>query len=87
MGYEVYVYGNANKEIDFLAIKGSKRFFVQVAYSIADEKTYSREFGAFKFIDNLSKKIIITNDEIDYSTNTVEHYKLKDFLLMTSLDK
>ncbi|MBE7014715.1 MAG: ATP-binding protein [Ruminococcaceae bacterium] len=85
MGYEIYVYNNAGKEIDFLATKDGKQYFVQVAYSIAEDKAYEREFGAFKNIDNLSSKIIITNDDIDYSTSTVRHIKLKDFLVMESL--
>lgn len=85
MGYEIYVYNNNGKEIDFLATKNSKQYFVQVAYSVAEDKTYQREFSAFKDIDNLSQKIIITNDDIDYSTSTVKHIKLKDFLLMESL--
>lgn len=86
MGYKVWVYDNAGKEIDFLAQSGNKRYFIQVAYSVADDKAYEREFGAFKGIDNLSQKILITNDDIDYSTNVVKHIKLKDFLLMSSLD-
>ena len=49
-------------------------------------RTYEREFRAFNNIDNNSKKILITNDEIDYSTSVIEHIKLKDFLLMNSLD-
>lgn len=85
MGYEIYVYNNNGKEIDFLATKNSKQYFVQVAYSVAEDKAYQREFSAFKDIDNLSQKIIITNDDIDYSTSTVKHIKLKDFLLMESL--
>lgn len=85
IGYEIYVYNNNGKEIDFLATKNSKQYFVQVAYSVAEDKTYQREFSAFKDIDNLSQKIIITNDDIDYSTSTVKHIKLKDFLLMESL--
>ena len=85
MGYEIYVYNNNGKEIDFLATKNSKQYFVQVAYSVAEDKTYKKEFSAFKDIDNLSQKIIITNDDIDYSTSTVKHIKLKDFLLMESL--
>lgn len=85
MGYEIYVYNNNGKEIDFLATKNSKQYFVQVAYSVAEDKMYQREFSAFKDIDNLSQKIIITNDDIDYSTSTVKHIKLKDFLLMESL--
>ena len=85
MGYEIYVYNNGGKEIDFLATKAGKQYFVQVAYSVAEDKAYTREFDAFKNIDNLSQKIIITNDDIDYSTSTVRHIKLKDFLVMTSL--
>jgi len=85
MGYEVYVYNNNGKEIDFLATQGTKQYYVQVAYSVEEEKTYQREFNAFKNIDNLSQKIIITNDDIDYSTSVVKHIKLKDFLLMESL--
>ena len=85
MGYELYVYNSNGKEIDFLATMGTKQFYVQVAYSVAEDKAYQREFAAFKNIDNLSQKIIITNDDIDYSTSTVRHIKLKDFLLMESL--
>lgn len=85
MGYNLYVYDNNGKEIDFLAIKGNKQYYIQVAYSILDEKAYAREFGAFATIDNLSQKIIITNDDIDYSTSTVRHIKLKDFLIMKEL--
>lgn len=85
MGYKVSVYNNNGKEIDFLAQKGNKKYYIQVAYSIAEEKTYNREFSAFSNIDNLFPKIIITNDDIDYSTGTVKHIKLKDFLYMESL--
>lgn len=86
MGYNVSVYKNNNKEIDFLAQKDNKSYYIQVAYTLVEEKTYKREFEAFSNIDNLSQKIIISNDEIDYSTSTIKHIKLKDFLLMESLD-
>lgn len=87
MGYKLYVYNNKGKKVDFLAIKDNKKYFIQVAYSVADEKAYNREFSAFQNIDNLSQKIIITDDDIDYSTSVVKHIKLKDFLLMNSLDE
>lgn len=86
MGYNIHVFNNNGKEIDFLAQKNNKKYFVQVAYSVAEEKTYNREFSAFANMDNLSQKVIITNDDIDYSTSTVKHIKLKDFLLMESLE-
>ena len=85
MDYNVTVYNNNGREIDFLAQKDSKKYYIQVAYSVAEDKTYEREFSAFSNIDNLSQKIIITNDDIDYSTSAVQHIKLKDFLLMESL--
>lgn len=85
MGYEVTVYDNKGKEIDFRAEKDGKTYLIQVAYSVAEDKAYEREFSAFSNIDNTMKKIIITSDDIDYSTSTVYHYKLKDFLMMDEL--
>lgn len=85
LGYEVTVFDNKGREIDFRATKGDKLYLIQAAYSVAEEKAYDREFSAFARIDNTAKKIIITNDDIDYSTSTVYHYKLSDFLLMDEL--
>ncbi len=85
LGCEVTVYNNKGREIDFRAIRDGKLYLIQAAYSIAEEKAYDREFSAFAGIDNTMKKIIITNDDIDYSTSTVYHYKLRDFLLMDEL--
>lgn len=75
-----------DKEIDFIASKDGKEYYIQVAYSVENEKAYNREFSAFNTLDNNTKKILITNDDIDYSTSTVTHLKLKDFLLMDSLE-
>ena len=48
--------------------------------------SFSHQHTAFIIIIPFPvKKIIITNDDIDYSTSTVYHYKLRDFLLMESL--
>lgn len=79
------IYDNKGREIDFRAKKDGKTYLIQVAYSVAEDKAYEREFSAFSYIDNSVKKIIITNDDIDYSTSTVYHYKLKDFLMMDEL--
>ena len=85
MGYKINVFVNRGKEIDFLAQKENKKYYIQVAYSVAEEKTYDREFSAFTSLDSLDQKILITNDDIDYSTSTVRHIKLKDFLVMETL--
>lgn len=87
LGYEVTVFNNAGREIDFRAEKDNKVYLIQVAYSVAEEKAYDREFSACAGIDNLVKKIIITNDDIDYSTGTVYYCKFKDFLMLNSLDE
>lgn len=86
MGYNVNVYNDSENEIDFLAHKDGKKYYIQVAYSVEDSKTYDREFKPFNKLDNSCKKILITNDELDYSTSVVTHIKLKDFLLMEDLD-
>lgn len=85
LGYSVSVYRVGNKEIDFRAAKDTKTYLVQVAYSVVEESTYQREFSAFYGLDNSMKKILITNDEVDFSTSTVVHYQLKDFLGMDGL--
>ena len=85
LGCDITVYNNKGREIDFRAVKDGKIYLIQVAYSVAEEKAYDREFSAFAGVDNTVKKILITNDEIDYSTSTVYHYKLKDFLQKNEL--
>jgi predicted AAA+ superfamily ATPase len=87
MGYTLSVFDNGGKEIDFIAEKENQRYYIQVAYSIAEEKTYERELGAFDSLTQRDRKIIVTNDDIDYSTSNIDHLKLKDFLLMNDLER
>lgn len=85
MGYTVKVYNNYGKEIDFIASKDNKSYLIQVAYSVVDEKVYEREFKAFNNIDNRYQKILITTDEIDFSTSTVKHISFNKFLNLVEL--
>lgn len=85
MGYEVNTYVNDNKEIDFLAVKNGKEYFIQVAYSVLDEKAYKREFSAFNNLGQGAMKILITCDNVDYSTSLVKHIRFNDFVRMTDL--
>lgn len=84
-GYDLRVYDNGGKEIDFLAMKDGKSYYVQVALSLAEEKAYEREFGAFATLDNTHQKIIISNDEVDYSSSTVRHIRFRDFVELEEL--
>lgn len=86
MGYSLNVMNINGREIDFLASKNNREYLVQVAYSVAENSTYEREFAPFAATDNSRKKILITNDENDFSTSTVHHIRLKDFLQMEDLE-
>ena len=86
MGYKLHVFNNGRGEIDFLAQKDNRKYYIQVAYSVADDKAYQREFRAFENVDPLSQKILITTDELDYSTSVVRHIRFSDFLAMRSLE-
>ena len=84
-GYEVEVFNMDKKEIDFRCHKQGKIFYIQVAYSVSNDSTYDREMNAFASLDNSHQKILITTDQIDYSTSTVRHIKFEDFLMMEEL--
>lgn len=84
-GFSLSVFTVGSKEIDFLAEKNNRQYLIQVAYSIAEESTYKREFALFNKLDQSREKIIISNDDFDFSTSTVRHINLKEFLLSDSL--
>lgn len=85
-GYALSVFRTDSAEIDFLAEKNNRQYLIQVAYSVAEETTYKREFALFNKLDQSRQKILITNDDFDFSTSTVRHLQLKDFLLCEDLD-
>lgn len=87
MGYEIHVFNKDNREIDFLARKGGKEYLIQVAYSVAEESTYKREMALFNVLDQSRRKILITTDSVDFSTSTVQHISLQDFLKKENLDQ
>lgn len=83
-GFNLFVFREGSQGVDFLAEKNNRQYLVQVAYSIAEESTYRREFALFNKLDQTREKIIITNDDFDFSTSTVRHINLKEFLINES---
>ena len=61
-GYEVYVGQLNGKEIDFVARRGDKVIYVQVAVQAMGEETYEREFGNLKLIKDNYPKYVVTMD-------------------------
>ena len=83
-GFNLFVFREGSQGVDFLAEKNNRQYLIQVAYSIAEESTYRREFALFNKLDQTREKIIITNDDFDFSTSTVRHINLKEFLINES---
>lgn len=77
-------------EIDFICNQGSKRYYVQSAYSLDSEEKKTQEKNSLINVNDSFKKIIIVNDNtISYYDNDgIKTMNLKDFLLdIDSLEK
>ena len=80
-GYDVYTGKTKKGEIDFVATKPNKKIYIQVAFSIPNEDTKNREFGAYNVINDNYPKYVITLDKLTYEYNGIKHINLIDFLL------
>ena len=80
-GYDVYIGKTKKGEIDFIANKDNQVKYIQVAYLLADDKVISREFGAFKDIEDNYPKYVITLDKMDFSKEGIIHKNIIDFLM------
>ena len=80
-GYDVYTGKTKKGEIDFVATKPNKKIYIQVAFSIPNEDTKKREFGAYNNINDNYDKYVISLDKLTYEYNGIKHVNLIDFLL------
>lgn len=80
-GYEVYVGKLPKGEVDFVAIKGRKKEYYQVAYYLYDQAVIDREFGAYDNIPDNFPKYVISMDKMDFSREGIIHKNVMDFLL------
>ena len=70
-------------EVDFVCNLGFRRYYIQSAYSIADEEKKMQEIRPFRKIDDSFKKIIITQDmtPAHYDDLGILTLNVYDFLL------
>ncbi len=76
-------------EVDFVANKGDKRYYIQSAFALSDEQKLEQELASLKKINDSFKKIIITRDDIApyHDDNGVLIIGLMDFLLRDYKDQ
>ena len=80
-GYDVFTGKTRKGEIDFVATKPNKKIYIQVAFSIPNEDTKNREFGAYSVINDNYPKYVISLDKLTYEYNGIKHVNLIEFLL------
>lgn len=85
--YKVAVGKVGAKEIDFIATKGNTKFYIQVAYLLAEQATIEREFSPLLELKDHYPKYVVTMDPIwKDSIEGVKHVHIADFLLMDNFE-
>ena len=57
-------YIRKQREVDFIAIKGSEKYYIQSAFSLSSQEVYFREKESMSKIKDFNKKIIVVRDPI-----------------------
>jgi hypothetical protein len=83
-GYYVYTGYLRNKEIDFVATKGNKTIYIQVAYLLIDKITIDHEYSNLASIPDNYEKFVLSLDDMQLpDKNGIKHvlaWKLNEIL-------
>lgn len=77
------IYEKRSLEVDFIAISGQKKYYIQSSLNIGNNKVYKREKRSLYYINDSFKKIIITKDGLKprIDDNGIIIVDIFDFLL------
>ena len=90
MGVVEYCYKDEQKkskrtqlEIDFVANKGSRRYYIQSALTVADEEKRAQEVNSLNRVGDSFKKIVVVKDNIIpwHDENGILYIGIERFLL------
>ena len=70
-------------EVDFVANRGSKRYYIQSAFAIPDEEKRKQEIRPFTKIQDSFKKIVVVREDIEpwHDDNGILYIGIEQFLL------
>ena len=72
---------NDRSEVDFIAVKGTEKTYIQVSATLVDENTRRREFQSLESIDDNFPKLILSLDRHDFSRDGIRNIYIPDFLM------
>nr|NQU89682.1 ATP-binding protein [Bacteroidota bacterium] len=80
-GYEVKAGYFKNFEVDFLALKGELKKYIQVSYLLSSEQTINREFRILESINDNFPKYVVSMDDITINhPKGIVHKNIWDFI-------
>ena len=80
-GYETYVGKVGDLEIDFIAMRGSEKMYVQVSTDISDKETFRREIAPFaKIKDAYPRLLLARTRQPEYDYEGLRIVNLADWL-------